>query len=153
LSNINSVQGYGEEVLEGLMEIFRDTTQPGNFRTIAILLAASAASAEEPTAPVAKAYEVDGGAFDVTKGLMPWESPSREALFSSRLAALFARDELYGHEAHSVGLLDFDPLLNRQCCGIQALKLKCRLARRGEGGRRGDIRSGWRAENPVRDRL
>ena|SRR5208337_4568723 len=28
-------QGYGEEVLEGLMEIFRDTTQPGNFRIMA----------------------------------------------------------------------------------------------------------------------
>ena|SRR5271157_4694139 len=28
-------QRFGEEVLEGLMEIFRDTTQPGNFRIMA----------------------------------------------------------------------------------------------------------------------
>ena len=91
---------------------------------IAVMLATSAAAAEEPTAPVAKAYAIDGGAFDVTKGVMPWEGPSREALFSARLAALLVRDERYGREAHSVGLLEFDPFLNRQCCGVGDLKLK-----------------------------
>ncbi len=54
---------------------------------------------------------------------MPWQSPSREALFTERLAALFARDERYGQESHSVGLLDFDPFLYRYCCGINNLKL------------------------------
>jgi hypothetical protein len=97
---------------------------------IAMALATSAAMAEEPTAPVAKAYEIDQGKFEETKGLMPWQSPSREALFSARLAALFARDERYGQESHSVGLLDFDPFLHRYCCGINNLKIN--LVSRGD---------------------
>jgi hypothetical protein len=92
--------------------------------SIAILLATTAASAEEPTAPVEKAYQIDQGGFEATKGLMPWQSPSLETLFSKRMAALFARDERYGQESHSVGLLDFDPMLGRYCCGIKNLKLK-----------------------------
>jgi hypothetical protein len=92
---------------------------------IAIGLMTSAASAEEPTAPVAKAYEIDQA-----QDVMPWQSPSREALLSERLAALFARDERYGQESHSVGLLDFDPFLYRYCCGINNLKIN--LVSRGD---------------------
>ena len=90
---------------------------------IAITLATRAASAEEPTAPVAKAYEIDQGKFEYTNGLMPWQSPSREALFSARLDALFARDERYGQDSHSVGRLGFDPFLYRRCCGVNNLKI------------------------------
>lgn len=90
---------------------------------IAMALATSAAAADEPTAPVAKAYAIDQGKFEDTNGLMPWQSPSREALFSARLAALFARDERYGQDSHSVGLLDFDPFLYRYCCGVNNLKI------------------------------
>jgi hypothetical protein len=86
---------------------------------VAALLVASAEAADDATAPVAKAYEIDA-----TDGRMPWESPSRENLFSERLAALFARDERYGWESHSVGLLTFDPFLGRQCCSMSDLKLK-----------------------------
>ena len=90
---------------------------------VAFVVTAAAAS-DDPTTPVAKAYEIDVGDVAVTKGRMPWEEPSREALFSERLAALFARDERYGGESHSVGLLAFDPFLGRQCCGMSDLKLR-----------------------------
>jgi hypothetical protein len=93
---------------------------------IAMAPTISAAAAEEPTAPVAKAYEIDQAAKD----FLPWESPSREALFSERLAALFARDERYGQESHSVGLLGFDPFLYRYCCGVDNLKID--LVSRGD---------------------
>lgn len=84
---------------------------------------ATAAAPEDPAAPVAKAYEIDIGDA-AANGRMPWEGPSREALFSERMAAAFARDERYGRESHSVGLLAFDPFLGRQCCGMSDLKLR-----------------------------
>lgn len=93
------------------------------FAAFALVLAASAAQAEEPSAFVAKAYDLDLASPDVTKGLMPWDEPSREKLFSKRLAGLFARDARYGRESHGVGLLDFDPFLSRQCCAAPKLKI------------------------------
>jgi len=90
----------------------------------AAFLLVSAASAEEPTAPVAKAYEIEFDRAGPNVWLAPWEGPSREALFSARLAALFARDQRYGHESHGVGLLDFDPFLPKGNIGKDELKLR-----------------------------
>jgi hypothetical protein len=90
---------------------------------LALALAASAAEAEEPSAFVTKAYERDLATFEVTKGLMPWDEPSRGKLFNRRLSELFARDARYARESHSIGLLDFDPFLARQCCAASKLKI------------------------------
>ncbi len=91
---------------------------------LALALACSAAeAAEEPSAFITKAYERDLASAENYKDLMPWDEPAREKWFSRRLAELFARDARYGQESHSVGLLDFDPFLGRQCCAAPKLKI------------------------------
>ena len=57
-------QGYGEEVLEGLMGIFRDATQPGNFR-----ITAGREVLDRAYGKAAQPYRHSGnvGAYDLSK--------------------------------------------------------------------------------------
>jgi hypothetical protein len=92
---------------------------------------ATAAWAEEPAAPVVKAYDIEIDRVGPNDWLAPWEGASREVLFSARLAALFARDQRYGQESHSVGLLGFDPLMPLGNISKDRLKLRV-VSRDGE---------------------
>ena len=92
---------------------------------VVTVLASSAALAEEPTAPVAKAYEIEKGQLDDIKAHKrgPLDSPFREALFTERMAALVARNARC-EEKGQICSLDFDPFINGQCCGLSNLKLQ-----------------------------
>src|SRR4051812_40264020 len=92
---------------------------------LAIFAASCPAVADEHTDPVTRAYRIEAASLkDASKTPPPWSKQSRDALFSARLAALFARDDKYQKEAEGVGLLDWDPFLNGQDGELKNLSIK-----------------------------
>ena len=97
----------------------------------------AAAASDDPTTPVAKAYEIDVGDVAVTKGRMPWEEPSREALFSNAWRPRSTRRTMRRvAQRRSARLRPVPGPTVLRHVGSEA---QDRLARRGQGGRRGEV--------------
>ncbi|ACA18566.1 conserved hypothetical protein [Methylobacterium sp. 4-46] len=93
---------------------------------LALALAAGPALAQAaPDAPVREAYRITVRSLAAPgpASVPPWRPPHRRTLFSKRLAALFARDDLYQKESGDIGHLDADPFLSGQDGEVKDLRV------------------------------